>query len=81
MGNDPINAEEIAEQEKGIEALRNMPPEAKEYLCHHLKNSLAPIINFAALYLDNGAPVPLGHLEMMKQCAEHAVADLRRIGC
>jgi len=81
MGNDPVNTEEIAEQERGIEILKNLPPEAKMYLCHHLRNALAPAINVVELHIMEGTPIPIKQAEVIRKGIDHAIADLRRIGC
>jgi hypothetical protein len=81
MGNDPVNAEEIAEQEKGIEILRNLPTEAKMYLCHHFRNALAPAIGLSSLMLDEQKPIALEYIKTISECLDHAIKDLQRIGC
>ncbi|MFA6054056.1 MAG: hypothetical protein WC769_01650 [Thermodesulfovibrionales bacterium] len=58
-------------QEKAIEELRALSPSAKEFLSHHLRNSLSGIIT----------GVETGKLEIVKQSAWHIIDDLVRIGC
>ena len=81
MGNDPVKPELIAEQERGIEALRNLPQEAKEYLCHHIFNALAPVVGYTEMMLEQQKPLSLEYIRYIKEGVDHALADLRRIGC
>jgi hypothetical protein len=60
-----------AGEEKAIEELRALSPEAKEFLSHHLRNSLTAII----------AGIESGKLEVAKQEAWHIIDDLIRIDC
>ena len=57
-------------QEAGIEAVKALPREGKEYLGHHLNNSLAILNNM--LYT--------GDLEGAKEIVWHMVEDLNRAG-
>jgi hypothetical protein len=58
-------------QERGIEELKALSPEAKRYLNHHFRNSLTGII----------AGIETGNLDIAKQEAWHISEDLKRIGC
>ncbi|MFA6055482.1 MAG: hypothetical protein WC769_08915 [Thermodesulfovibrionales bacterium] len=58
-------------QERGIEELKSLSPEAKGYLNHHLRNSLTGIIG----------GIETGNLDIAKQEAWHILEDLERIGC
>jgi hypothetical protein len=58
-------------QERGIEELKALSPEAKGYLNHHLHNSLTGII----------AGIETGNLDIAKQEAWHILEDLKSIGC
>ena len=57
--------------EKAIEELQKLSTEAKKYLSHHLRNSLAAIV-FGA---------EKGELIKIKRAAWHIVKDLKKIGC
>lgn len=57
-------------QEAGIEAVQALPKEGKEYLSHHLNNSMAILINM--LYL--------GKTKDAEEIVWHMVADLNRVG-
>ena len=70
------------EQDKGIEILRAMPSEAREYIAHHLRNSLAAIIgNIYLAMRETDKPSVHKQLSVATECVEHAVADLKRINC
>ena len=57
--------------EKAIEELQGLSAEAKKYLSHHLRNSLATIL-FGA---------EKGEFIKIKRAAWHIEEDLKKIGC
>jgi hypothetical protein len=59
------------EQDKAIEELKALSPSAKEFLSHHLRNSLGSII----------IAIHTGKLDIARDSAEHIVEDLEKIGC
>ena len=70
------------DQDKGIEILRSMPDEAKEYIAHHLRNALAGSIGNIDLALHQAKTKSLKErLEKANDGLFHAVSDLARIGC
>lgn len=64
MGND------YQGQEKAIEDLSALSPEAKEFLNHHLGNSLGAII----------MALRVGNIEIAEEAAWHIVKDLQIAG-
>lgn len=58
-------------QEQAIEELKAMSPEAREFLSHHLRNSLTGIIT----------GIETNQLEIAKEQAWHIIDDLIRINC
>ena len=58
------------EDKKAIDLALALPREVKEYLGHHLNNSMVGIIN----------GIETGNYERVKKSAWHMVEDLRRIG-
>ena len=59
------------EQDKAIEELKALSPDAKNFLSHHLRNSLAGVLG----------GIETGKLDIAKVSAEHIVLDLEKIGC
>ena len=64
MGND------YKGQEKAIEELSALSPEAKEFLNHHICNSLGAIIG----------GIKINNLKLAEEAAWHIVSDLRIAG-
>lgn len=64
MGND------YQGQEKAIEELNALSPEAKEFLCHHIGNSLGAIIG----------GIKINNLKLAEEAAWHIVSDLETAG-
>jgi hypothetical protein len=63
--------------------LRAMPEEAKEYLYHHLGNSLSVVTNALWLMeraLEAGTLTERDYIEMAMNAAQHAMDDVRKIG-
>jgi hypothetical protein len=58
-------------QEKGIEELKRMSPEAREFLAHHLRNSLNAVLN----------GIEVGRADIVREAGWHMVEDLKKIGC
>lgn len=57
-------------EEKGIEALKDIPDSAKAYINHHLGNSLSSL----------QACLSIGNIEASKEMAKHMTDDLKRVG-
>ncbi len=69
-------------QEQAIALLRNMPATAREFVAHHLRNALAGAIgNIALARLRTHDPDVALHLKKVDECLDHAVQDLKAIGC
>ena len=54
----------------GVEAIKHLPREGKEYLAHHIRNSLQAII------FHNKA----GEQDKISEVVSHMVRDLERVG-
>jgi hypothetical protein len=59
------------EQDKAISELKALSDNAKVFLSHHIRNSLAGVIG----------GIDTGKLDIAKVSAEHIVEDLEKIGC
>ena len=57
-------------EEKGIKAMNDIPEAAREYINHHLGNSLSSLD--ACLFI--------GNIEGAKEATEHIIDDLKRVG-
>ncbi len=69
-------------QEQAITLLRNMPAAAREFVTHHMRNALAGAIgNIALAKLRTHEPDVVRHLNLVDECLDHAVQDLKAIGC
>lgn len=64
MGND------YQGQEKAIEELSALSPEAKEFLNHHICNSLSAILG----------GIKVGRLQLAEEAVWHIVEDLKKAG-
>ncbi len=58
-------------QERGIEDLKAMSDEARQYLCHHLRNSLTAVL----------CGIQVEQFDLAEEAARHMIEDLERIGC
>lgn len=59
------------EQEKAITELQGLSNDAKKYLSHHIRNSLA-LITFG---------IDQGKTDAAQKAVWHIVEDLKKIGC
>ena len=58
-------------EEKAVEELQALSPEAKRFISHHVRNCLMQVTG----------GITSGNLEIANDAAWHILEDIKRIGC